>query len=202
MVRKMIHPDTEVKYINDQIGCGIFATAFIPKGTIVFVKDPLDIEVTETQYAVMPGPVRQVVDKYSYIDENGIRIVSWDNAKYINHRCDCNSINTGYGFEIAIKDIFPGDELTDDYGLFNLDCEFEVSCGCDNCRGVIRGDDLERYHEVWDSWIIESLKQVRSVEQPLWYLVDDKTQNNLNNYLDNTEKYCSVKNLIYKPACR
>jgi hypothetical protein len=39
----MIHPHTCIRYVNPQIGYGVFATAFIPKGTIVYVKDDLEL---------------------------------------------------------------------------------------------------------------------------------------------------------------
>ena len=32
----MIHPSTELRFINDEIGYGVVATRFIPKGTIVW----------------------------------------------------------------------------------------------------------------------------------------------------------------------
>ena len=38
----MMHPSTELRYINQQIGFGVFATKFIPKGTIVWALDPFD----------------------------------------------------------------------------------------------------------------------------------------------------------------
>ena len=34
----MMHPSIELKPVNPQIGYGVFATAFIPAGTIVYVK--------------------------------------------------------------------------------------------------------------------------------------------------------------------
>lgn len=42
----MIHPKTELRYINDTVGYGVFATDRIPKGTIVYVKDSLEITVS------------------------------------------------------------------------------------------------------------------------------------------------------------
>ena len=72
--------------------------------------------------------------KYSYSDENGVHILSWDNAKYVNHRCDCNTIATGYGFAIAIRDIWNGQEISEEYGLFNLDRVIPLACGCTQCR--------------------------------------------------------------------
>ena len=46
----MIHPNTKIEYINVQIGYGVFATHFIPKGTIVYVKDSLELEITHTSF--------------------------------------------------------------------------------------------------------------------------------------------------------
>ena len=54
---------------------------------------------------------KDVIEKYSYTEPNGNMILSWDIAKYVNHCCNCNIISTGYGFEIAIRDIQPGEEL-------------------------------------------------------------------------------------------
>ena len=81
----MIHPNTEIRLVNDHIGCGVFATQPIPMGTLVYVKDKLEIELDPRQYKKLDEAHRQIADKYSYIDERGIRIISWDNAKYVNH---------------------------------------------------------------------------------------------------------------------
>ncbi len=39
----MIHSKTELKFINDLVGYGVFATETIPEGTIVYVKDSLKL---------------------------------------------------------------------------------------------------------------------------------------------------------------
>ena len=41
----MLHPDTRLQFIDEDIGYGIFATNFIPAGTITYVKDALEIEL-------------------------------------------------------------------------------------------------------------------------------------------------------------
>lgn len=38
----MIHPNTELKFISNQVGYGVVATSFIPAGTITWVLDKLD----------------------------------------------------------------------------------------------------------------------------------------------------------------
>ena len=42
----MIHPNTELRFINPVVGYGVFATDFIPEGTITYVKDSLELEVS------------------------------------------------------------------------------------------------------------------------------------------------------------
>lgn len=81
----MIHPDTELRFVNEEIGYGVFATRPIPTGTIVCAKDGLEIEFTLRQFERLDAAHRAVVNKYSYIDQRGVRIVSWDHAKYVNH---------------------------------------------------------------------------------------------------------------------
>lgn len=195
----MIHPDTEVRFINGDIGYGVFAKAPIPKGTVVYVKDPLEVTFDETSFQALAQGFRDMVDKYSYIDEHGIRIMSWDNAKYINHRCDCNTISTGYGFEIAIKDIAAGEEMTDDYGLFNLDCEMTITCGCPCCRGTLRPDDLDTQHHAWDAVVMDALTRFNLVKQPLIPYMEQDTQTRVMAYLAGTAAYTSVLALKRQP---
>lgn len=126
----MIHPHTQLRHVNPEIGIGVYATHLIPKGTIVYVKDPLEIEIGPAQFWQLDAMTLTLADKYAYIDARGIRIVSWDHGKYVNHRCECNTMSTGYGFEIALRDIAPGEEMTDEYDLFNIAEPLRVSCGC------------------------------------------------------------------------
>jgi len=196
----MIHPCTELRHVSPEIGVGVFASTLIPKGTLVYVKDSLDIEITEKQFMRMEPVSRKMVEKYAYIDERGIRVVSWDHVKYVNHKCECNTISTGYGFEIALRDISPGEEITDEYGLFNITVPFEVTCGCVNCRHVVRVTDLERYADVWDDQVKDALGFVREVDQPLWALIDPATLAALNGYLDGRQSYRSVRTLKWNGA--
>lgn len=38
----MIHPDTELRFINEKIGYGVVALKLIPRGTITWALDKLD----------------------------------------------------------------------------------------------------------------------------------------------------------------
>ena len=193
----MIHPQTELRYVNDIVGYGVFATDKIPEGTIVYVKDSLELVITPIDYLTHAKPMRKVIDKYSYIDENGNRIVSWDFAKYVNHCCNYNTISTGYGFEIAIRDIEQGEQITDEYGIFNLEQEMECLCQEPLCRKRIKPNDFDTKYQEWDHKILKSLTKLFQVAQPLITFIDEETTRELESFCHNPHAYKSVYSLKY-----
>jgi hypothetical protein len=78
-------------------------------------------------------------------------------------------------FEIAVRDIAPGEELTDDYGTLNLDEPFQCPCRAPRCRGQVMPDDPLRHAAEWDRLIADAFPEIARVEQPLWDLVEEKT---------------------------
>lgn len=194
----MLHPQTEIGAVSPDIGVGVFARAFIPKGTIVYIKDPLEISVADGDPRLVHPATRGIIDRYSYTEPTGARIISWDLAKYVNHSCNPNTISTGYGFEIAIRDILEGDEITDDYGLLNIEKAMPCFCGSANCRQHIHPDDLQRYYQAWDTRVRESLALFSEVEQPLAEWLDDLTHHQLQRYLDKGMDYVSVNRLYFE----
>jgi len=188
----MIHPDTELRKVNETIGYGVFATRSIPKGTVVYVKDALEIEVAAEQFAQMDPTYQSILNWFSYIDGEGVRIVSWDIAKYVNHSCDANSISTGYGFEITTRDIDAGEQITDEYGIFNLTAPLACSCGSARCRGRISNDDWAVYGTVWDRQARASLRCFGKVAQPLIQFLDTQTYQDLMQYLTTRRHYRSL----------
>ena len=194
----MIHSKTELKFINDLVGYGVFATEKIPEGTIVYVKDSLEITVSPGEYEKHNAKIKEVIEKYSYIDPKGDRIVSWDFAKFVNHCCNSNTISTGYGFEIATRDILPGEEITDEYGLFNLEEEMNLTCSFKNCRGKIKLDDFETYFKDWDAKIKKSLFKFNEVDQPLFDFLEEDVKLELDEFFANEKSYKSVYSLKFK----
>jgi len=192
----MIHPNTELRFVDSQIGYGVFASSPIPKGSILYVQDQLEIRVTPELYATLGDASRAAVEKYSFIDPEGIRILSWDIAKYVNHSCSPNSLSTVWGFEIAIRDIEAGEEVTDDYGLFNLDWEMECSCGHKHCRQSIRADQANRLYRKWDREIRSAMSQFALGDQPLLPCMDEQTRVAIYDYLNGNRKYRSVRHLL------
>jgi len=193
----MIHPNTELRFINHEIGYGVFATTSIPKGTIVYVKDKLEIEISKHKFNKLDRAYQKIVEKYSYIDERGVRIVSWDHAKYVNHKCECNSMSCGYGFELAIRDISKDEEITDEYGLFNIPTPVEINCGCIKCRKTLLPTDIDTYFQYWDSLVLEALRHIPNVSQPLWEIMDLVTKTELMSFLSGESEYKSVISLKY-----
>lgn len=185
----MFHPSSRLKNKSARIGLGVYATAFIPRGTITYIRDPLEGVIDDEAYAAMPPILQDPVERYAYVDETGCRILSWDIGKYVNHCCFPNSMTTGFGFEIAIRDILPGEEITDEYGLFNLESPMFLSCSKAGCRGVVSSDDLDRLAPEWDVTVRQSLGLIRQVDQPLWPLVDTALEARIDAFLEDPDRY-------------
>lgn len=172
----MIHPDTEVRFINKEKGYGVVATKFIPKGTITWVQDDLDQVFTQEQVANLNPSIKKYLDIYSFTNKNGERVLCWDNGKFVNHSFKPSCFSTPYDFEIAIRDIHPGEELTDDYGYLNVEIAFEVMDEGTE-RKVVYPDDILTFHKEWDAIIRENAPKVFEVEQSLAHLVPNDTWN-------------------------
>lgn len=170
----MLHPHTEVRKVSDAVGVGVFATKFIPRGTIVWVRCALDRAFSPTEAARFTGVHAQILHTYAYHDGRGDLILCWDNGRFVNHSCEATMLAPGWDLEIAVRDLQPGDELTDDYATLNLDEPFECLCGAPQCRRVLTPDDTEHLAAVWDEKVAAAFPDVGKVEQPLWDLVQNQ----------------------------
>lgn len=194
----MIHPHTTIKHINETVGYGVFATQDIPEGTIVYVKDSMELEISPLEFLTHQKEIQEVIEKYSYMDQRGYRIVSWDFAKYVNHCCNFNTISTGYGFEIAVRDIKAGEQITDEYGIFNLTYDIELTCAEPTCRKTVKPKDFDTFYTQWDEIIKKSLAKFKSVDQPLLVFVDEFSKNELEDFIADPLAYQSVYRLRNK----
>lgn len=186
----MIHPATELRFVNDTIGYGVFATAFIPAGTITWVRDDLDQTFTRKQADALPSEFHPILDKFTFTDGAGLLVLCWDHARFMNHSCEATCLTAGNDFEIAVRDIQPGEELTDDYGTLNLHEDFTCCCESPRCRRIIRPDDLVRYAAVWDAAVEPLLGRLRLLPQPLWPFL--KQQKFVERTLGNGAPYRSI----------
>lgn len=169
----MIHPSTEIRFISDEIGYGVVAKELIPKGTITWVLDKFDRQFTPNQYETLEPIYKNILETYAYKNNLGNLILCWDNGRYVNHSFNANCLTTAYNFELAVRDIHPGEQLTDDYGYLNIDIPFR---GIDEGtrRKIVYPDDVLKYHRSWDKKLIKAFKQVSKVKQPLIGLLDEE----------------------------
>ncbi len=162
----MIHPATELRPVNDRIGYGVFATQPIPAGTITWVRDPFDQSFSARAVAEFPEILRKALVRYSYRDTDGSYVLCWDHARFNNHSC-APTCRTVRDFDIAVRDIPAGGELTIDYAAINVPEELSCHCGAAECRRVIRSVDAELLGDIWDAEIHVAALEAISLAQPL-----------------------------------
>jgi len=196
----MIHPDVRLKHINELMGYGIFATKLIPKGTIVYIRDPYERVFTRTEYDAIAEPYLSIVERYCYTTPEDKLILSWDLSKYVNHNCNSSSLMTGWGCSVAVRDIAEGEEITEDYGLFNIREVIDIYCACPNCRKQLKPNDIETLHAHFDARIEPALQLAKQVAQPLFPFMEEATRRSMQDYLDGKTPYRSVTHLKNKHA--
>lgn len=181
----MIHPNTELRFISNEIGYGVVAKSFIPKGTITWVLDKLDREFTPQQIQDMDDLYKNILDIYAYRNREGNFVLCWDNARFVNHSFKSNCLTTAYDFEIAIRDIHPGEQLTDDYGYLNISEPFHAYPEGTK-RTVVYPDDTLRYHKIWDQLLNDAFNLIPNIDQPLSSLISK-------DHWDKIHKICEGK---------
>nr|WP_320114416.1 SET domain-containing protein [uncultured Desulfuromonas sp.] len=196
----MIHPATTFRPVSPEIGNGVFATEFIPRGTIIVVRDSCDLALSRQAFFALPEVLRVSLETFMYHDKHGRLVLGWDHAKYMNHCCHSNTMMTDYGVEIAVRDIAPGDEVTSEYGLLNVQEPYDLYCNCLNCRGALRLDDIDRFAPQWDAQVLGALQCVTECAQPLWDLVSPELQYEIGQLQHSPQSYRSVHELKWRVA--
>ena len=164
-----MHPDTRLVVDDEGLGCGVVATRRIPRGTITWVRDALDRAFTPAEIDALPTCYEPLIIQWTFGEHGGTRVLCWDLGRFMNHSCAPNCGGTALGFEIALRDIEPGEELTNDYETFHLDPpeRFECRCGVPSCRRVVQhGPDPAAVAAVHRRLVVAAAS-VRLVEQPL-----------------------------------
>ena len=102
-------------------GLGVHATRFIPRGTKVWeYSEPCDRRIFALCNATTA--FREFVEKYGY-RENGRDYIELcgDSALFFNHSDDPNCGNgDNPDATYALRDIYEGEEMTQDYRTFNI----------------------------------------------------------------------------------
>jgi len=163
----MIHPATALRPVDPIVGMGVFATAAIPAGTVTWVLDPLDQTIEPQRLRREWSRWSRWRDHHTFADRHGLRVLAWDLCRSMNHSCRPNCAGTDLGFEIAIRDIRSGEELTNDYGTLHIAPRegFPCRCGAPGCRGVVLPDESATVR--WTPAVRAALELAAGVPQPL-----------------------------------
>ena len=192
----MIHQKTELRFISKEVGYGVFATDFIPAGTITWVLDKLDREFRPEEFFAMDLVYQNIIDTYTFRNNIGNYILCWDHGRFVNHSFNSNCLTTAYDFEIAIRDILPGEQLTDDYGYLNIKDPFTaVDEGTE--RKIVYPDDLVMYYKVWYEKILKVFGKINAYEQPLRVLIKDELWDKVQKIIAGKQQIDSILNNYY-----
>lgn len=163
----MIHPETELLVVRSEVGLGVYARSDIPRGTLLWVRDPVDQVLEAHEVAALPSGLRSQVERLSYQDARGRTIVCWDGGKHVNHSCSPTMRGVGHDAMIAVVDVGVGDELTCDYAECNLESPLACLCGSAECRGTIGGELEASLWELWQAEVARAVQAAAGRPQPL-----------------------------------
>lgn len=111
-------------------GIGLFADQFIAKETIIWrFTSGFDLRFTLDEFSSFTEPLASYMQKYSWLSKkSGLYCFASDNGKYFNHSDTPNTLSKYINTEeevitVALRDIFPREELTDNYHSFEADCD-------------------------------------------------------------------------------
>lgn len=139
---------------------------------MAWVLDRFDIIMTPEEVHALPPPYVEIAKRYSYVDPIGSSILCWDHARYMNHHCEPAVRGLTPQFQITVRDVHPGEELTCEYAECNV-AHLKCRCSSPRCRREIRAEDLLEHAAAWDAEVRAALVHSRSVPQPLMkFLVD------------------------------
>lgn len=165
----MIHPATELRLVDATIGFGVHATAMIPMGTIVWALDPLDRVLSRADLDSLPGALGFNAAHHLWHREDDSFVLAWDLARFMNHSCSPTCVTTPLGCEIAIRDIAPGEQLTNDYAELGMVVGETLHCGCGapRCRQVIVCEQAPGLRATYAPLVAAALNRASQVDQPL-----------------------------------
>jgi len=167
-----INPKTEVRESGIE-GKGLFARDKIKKGEIIHVAEGKIF--TREEFKRLSEAEQNLC--YDIDDDYLLCPKDFNNLTadwYINHSCNpnCGSARDSFTM-VAMRDIEPGEEITYDYAMTDLDPDWSMQCNCraKNCRKIISGDDWkikelqERYAGYFQKNIQNKIEALRIYRQ-------------------------------------
>lgn len=103
-------------------GTGLFANEFIPKGAVIWRFDSrIDHLLDRAEVEGLPQIAREHVYRYCGLLENDKYLQTGDNDRYINHSANPNTVSRPFLEDLtAARDIQGGEEITEDYRVFDF----------------------------------------------------------------------------------
>lgn len=106
-------------------GLGLIAQEFIPKGRVIWRLQPgFDVILTLEELKNLPTHIQELVEWHGHFDQKiGKYVLSSDDDRFTNHS---NAPNTRFmdDFAVVIRDIHPGEEITDNYREYGKSVDF------------------------------------------------------------------------------
>lgn len=105
-------------------GLGLIAHEFIPEGTVVWKLVPgFDTILSEDDLTDLPEPAQELLEHYAFFHPVLKKyVLCADDDRFTNHSEDANVRFFG-DHAVAIRDIFEGEEITDNYNEFGKSFE-------------------------------------------------------------------------------
>lgn len=101
-------------------GVGVFSEESISKGQVVWEwHEGIDQRVSANAMDLLPPVCQDYLKRYGWV-EGGQHVIGMDSERFINHASDPNCVISPDGSQvIALRDIDPGEELTQNYATFD-----------------------------------------------------------------------------------
>ncbi|MCH2449913.1 MAG: hypothetical protein MK198_07165 [Gracilimonas sp.] len=100
-------------------------------------------------------------------------------------------MSTAHDFELAIRNIQPGEELTNDYGYLNVISPFRpVDEGTK--RKAVFPDDLLNFYKSWDEKVQNVFSDIIWQQQPLKPLISDELWDKIHSIIEGREEMESI----------
>lgn len=187
-VRNYLSPLAEAREIPPK-GFGSFAVDPIPMGTIVATFGGTIL--TRINFETHPLEQRSRSIQID-VDQFVLGPESREPGDSINHSCSPNCQLRNATQLIAMGPIAVGEELTYDYATSDTSDydEFECSCGSDNCRGRVSGNDWKlpdlqsRYQNMFSPYVQRKIQAAQLARA----LTKRDVEDLMNNFDDNPQQ--------------
>ena len=112
-------------------GKGVFTNRDFKKGDVVIEYD-LE-ELTKEEFDNLPEAERHFTAK-----RDGGYVLFVPPARYVNHSCEPNTTSVDMKYDVAVRDIKKGEEITGNYSEENVPgLKMKCNCGSENCKRII-----------------------------------------------------------------